>query len=31
MGLVCDLIIDFFCYFVETDNKNPDSIVVVYV
>ena len=30
-GLVCDLIIDYFCYFVETDNKNPDSIFVVHV
>ena len=28
---MCDLIIDYFCYFVETDNKNPDSIFVVYV
>ena len=30
-GLVCDLTIDYFCYFVETDNKNPDSIFVVHV
>ena len=29
--MVCDLIIDYFCYFVETDNKNPDSIFVVHV
>ena len=29
-GLVCDLIIDYFCFFfVETDNKNPDSIFVL--